>query len=156
MKVISVLSTTLLACASIVPVTAGQTKVGEKQVRVSRRAQTRTPKGKQAGYRNLISKLRGKGVTVKASNERVSQPFFSVKGRILMVNDQALQVFEFSNAARAAAETKRVGATATVSAAWIAPPHFYHRGKLIVLYVGGDQSILKILTMVLGPQFAGK
>ena len=72
-----------------------------------------------------------------------------------MVNDQALQVFEFATAAIAAAETRHVGDGATISAAWIAPPHFYHRGRLIVLYVGSDQSMLDLLTAVLGPQFAG-
>ncbi len=73
-----------------------------------------------------------------------------------MVNGQAAQVFEFANAATAAAETKRVGATATTSVAWIAPPHFFHSGRLIVLYVGDNESILKLLTTELGPQFAGQ
>lgn len=93
---------------------------------------------------------------MKPTSERVSQPFFSVKGRILTVNGQATQIFEFANAATAAAETKRVGATATTSVAWIAPPHFYHSGRLIVLYVGDNGSTLKLLTAVLGPQFAGQ
>ena len=145
-----------LICATIVPLAIGQTKLREKRVRVGRHVEKKTPKGKQAGYGNLISQLPAKGATVKPSSERVSQPFFSVRGRILMVNDQALQVFEFANAARAAAETKQVGAASTTSVTWIAPPHFYHGGRLIVLYVGTDQSILKLLTAVLGPQFAGQ
>ena len=143
MKAISIrFSTTLVAliCAIIVPLAVGQTK----------------DRGNQRGYAKLISQLRAKGATIKPSSERVSQPFFSVKGRILMVNGQAAQVFEFANAARAAAETRRVGATATTSAAWIAPPHFYHTGRFIVLYVGDNESILKLLTAVLGPQFAGQ
>jgi hypothetical protein len=73
-----------------------------------------------------------------------------------MVNKEPLQVFEFANAATAAAETRRVGDGATTSAAWIAPPHFYHRGRLIVLYVGSDQSMLDVLTAVLGLPFAGQ
>lgn len=73
-----------------------------------------------------------------------------------MVNGQAAQVFEFPNAARAAAETERVGAKATTSVAWIAPPHFFHRGRIIVLYVGGNELTLDQLTTVLGRQFAGQ
>jgi hypothetical protein len=143
MKAVSIkLSITVVAltCATIVHLAVGQTKV----------------RSKQSGYANLISQLRAKGATVKSSNERVAQPFFSVRGRILMVNGQAAQVFEFPNASRAAAETKRVGATATTSAAWIAPPHFFQSGRLIVLYVGHNELILKQLTTVLGPQFAGQ
>lgn len=129
-----------LICAIMVPLAVGQTKI----------------RGKQSGYARLISQLRAKGATVKASSERVSQPFFSVKGRILMVNGQAAQVFEFPNAAKASAETKRVGPAGTTSVAWIAPPHFFHSGRLIVLYVGDNESILKLFTKVLGPQFAGQ
>lgn len=150
------ISLLLLICATIAPLTIGKTSVREKQVGVSRRLRTTRPKTKQSGYGNLISNLRSKGATVKPSNERVSQPFFSVSGRILIINGQAAQVFEFAKAATAAAETKRVGDGATTSAAWIAPPHFYHRGRLIVLFVGDNQTVLKLLTTVLGPQFAGQ
>ncbi len=143
-----------LMCATIVPLTIGQTKIREKRVALSRHAQTR--RQKQSAYSNLVSQLRAKGATIKSSGERVSQPFFSARGRILTVNGQPAQVFEFPNAARAAAETKRVEATATTLAAWIAPPHFFHSCKLIVLYVGDNGSILKLLTTVLGPQFAGQ
>ena len=105
---------------------------------------------------DLIRNLRARGATAKPSGERVSQPFFSVRGRILIVNGQALQVFEFANAAAASANTKRVGATGTTSVTWIAPPHFYNRGRLIVLYVGDNESVLKLLATVLGQQFAGQ
>ena len=39
---------------------------------------------------------------------------------------------------------------------WVDDPHFYHSGKLIVLYLGSDQSILTALEAILGPQFAGR
>src|SRR6266496_3657552 len=158
-KAISVrLSATLVAliCATVVSLALGQTEVREQRVALSRHTQTKRRRGKQGGYANLVAQLRAKRATVKPSSERVSQPFFSVRGRILMVNGQAAQVFEFANAATAAAETKRVGATATTSVAWIAPPHFFHSGRLIVLYVGDNESILKLLTTELGPQFAGQ
>jgi hypothetical protein len=37
----------------------------------------------------------------------------------------------------------------------MAPPHFFRSGKLIVLYVGANESILKVLQASLGAQFAG-
>jgi hypothetical protein len=38
---------------------------------------------------------------------------------------------------------------------WVAPPHFYSGGKLLVLYVGDKQRTLEALDLLLGPQFAG-
>lgn len=104
----------------------------------------------------LIKNLRAKGATVVVTHEKVSQPFFSVVARIVSVNGQGVQVFEFRKAATAAAEARRVSEGATTLATWIAPPHFYRSGRLIMLYVGSDESTLKLLTSVLGPQFAGQ
>ena len=44
----------------------------------------------------------------------------------------------------------------TTMISWIAPPHFYQVGRLIVFYIGSDQPTLDLLTAVLGPQFAGR
>ena len=38
---------------------------------------------------------------------------------------------------------------------WVAAPHFYQTGKLIVLYVGDDTAVHNVLENVLGSQFAG-
>ncbi|MCI0397835.1 MAG: hypothetical protein L0322_23280, partial [Chloroflexi bacterium] len=43
----------------------------------------------------------------------------------------------------------------SISVDWIAQPHFYQQGNLIVLYVGEDPSILSLLETVLGPPFTG-
>jgi hypothetical protein len=42
-----------------------------------------------------------------------------------------------------------------VTVDWIAPPHDYQRGRVIVIYTGDDEAITRLLTAVLGPQFAG-
>jgi len=39
---------------------------------------------------------------------------------------------------------------------WVAPPHFYKAGRIIVLYVGENAAVTEALDTVLGPQFAGK
>ena len=39
---------------------------------------------------------------------------------------------------------------------WIAPPHFYHTGRVIVLYVGSNADLIRLLEATLGPQFAGR
>jgi hypothetical protein len=39
---------------------------------------------------------------------------------------------------------------------WVAAPHFYKGGRLIVLYVGEDGGVIEVLDQVLGSQFAGR
>lgn len=38
---------------------------------------------------------------------------------------------------------------------WPATPHFFHKGRLLVLYVGDDRPTADLLKVVLGPQIAG-
>lgn len=107
----------------------------------------------------MIEQLRAKGAVVKR-DEDVSQPFFSVKGQVLLINDEAVQVFEFRSVAVAEAEARRVNPAGTIigtsSMSWMAPPHFYRQGKLIVLYVGDNARAKSLLENILGAQFAGQ
>jgi hypothetical protein len=48
------------------------------------------------------------------------------------------------------------GGTATTIVDWVAPPHFFLKGRVLVLYVGSDPAVQKLLAGVLGPQFAGR
>ena len=108
---------------------------------------------------SLNQKLHAGGATVKRG-ETISQPFFSVPGRVLIVNGEQAQVFVYKTLQRAALEASRVGQTGspvgTSMIAWIAPPHFYRAGNVIVLYVGENEDIISALKKALGKQFAGK
>lgn len=108
---------------------------------------------------NLIKNLRAKGATVVLTSEKVSQPFFSAAARIINVNGQGVQVFEYAQASKADREAKRVSSNGmsigTSKVSWLSTPHFFKTEKLIVLYVGDDQTILRILQSTLGNQFAG-
>lgn len=107
----------------------------------------------------LIKKLRAQKARVALTTERVEQPFFSPSALIVNINDQAVQVFEYSHVAEADKEAKLVSADGMtiggIKPFWIAPPHFFKGGRLIVIYVGNDSVILKLLHRVLGGQFAG-
>jgi hypothetical protein len=107
----------------------------------------------------LIAALQQAGATVTRGDE-VSQPFFSVKGRILRVNGEDVQVFVYrdeSSAQREAGQVSPNGSTVgTTKVGWMAPPHFYRKGLLIALYVGDTASVKTALQTVLGPQFAGQ
>jgi hypothetical protein len=107
----------------------------------------------------LTERLRRQSAAVVLTNEKVSQPFFSVSGRIVKIHGEAVQVFEYRRPSMADADAKKVSADGssigTSKPSWVAPPHFFKSGKFLVLYVGGTQTVLNVLQGALGSQFAG-
>ena len=116
-------------------------------------------KAKSTELTQLTEKLRAQRATVAVTKEKVSQPFFSAPGRIFTVNGEALQVFEYATPSAVDVDASRVSADGTTigtsKPTWMATPHFFKSGKLIVLYVGGNQTIVDLLRKTLGNQFAG-
>lgn len=108
---------------------------------------------------DFSSSLREAGARVQIGEE-VNQPFIEIAGILLRVNDQDVQVFEYSSeeeadrlASQVSADGSSVGTTMVM---WVEPPHYFQDGRLIVLYVGEDEGVLNLLVEVLGPQFAGR
>ena len=122
-------------------------------------AQTGSSAKPVTDYLSLLENLRVAKVQVE-EGEEVSQPFFSVKGRIIRINGEDVQVFQYTNSEAANAQAAEVSPTGskigTSSMSWLAPPHFYEREKLIVLYVGSSGNVIDTLKRVLGQQFAGQ
>lgn len=114
------------------------------------------PPGSQTN--TFISDLKGTGAEV-VTGGTVEQPYFSVAARILKVNGEEVQVFEYPYASTANTQASRVSDTGssigTSMISWPNTPHFFKKNGLIVLYVGRNQSILDALKKVLGEQFAG-
>jgi len=112
-----------------------------------------------ADYASLLGSLRAKGAKVEAAGE-VSQPFFSVPGKVLKVNGGDVQVFEYADAHASEAQASLVSADGSEvgrsKVGWVGPPHFFRRDKIIALYIGDDPTTIKALSDVLGTQFAGK
>ncbi len=115
--------------------------------------------GPARDYVSLVDSLREAGATVDPAGT-VFQPFFTPQGQLITVNGQDVQVFEFASTADADGVVDTVSAdgssVGTTMMTWVATPHFYKAGKLIVLCVGDDSYVLGILEDVLGPQFAGR
>lgn len=133
---------------------------GQRRGTKARRRQVSAqPSGSQKTLKSLINELKAAGMRIGRAGG-VSQPFFSVKGHVITINGEQVQVFEYAKVEKAEMEAKMVDATGssvgTNMMTWMAPPHFYRRGRLIVLYVGSDSSVINTLTSVLGPQFAGR
>jgi hypothetical protein len=114
--------------------------------------------GNGTDYASFVEALRADRIDVKAEGA-VEQPFFSARGKVISVYDDLVQVFEYRNAAMAEKDAAAVSADGrTVGKTkphWIGPPHFFKKDRLIVLYLGDNQKLLKALQARLGPQFAG-
>jgi hypothetical protein len=108
---------------------------------------------------SLIEALRARGAAVEPG-EPVEQIFFAVTGQIIAVNGEDVQVFEYDSAEAMQADAAQVasdgGSIGTNMVTWVATPHFYNAGRILVLYVGDDPEIIELLEGALGPQFAGR
>lgn len=108
---------------------------------------------------DLIAALEAQEISA-AKGDRVEQPFFSVSAVLLNTAETGIQVFEYADEAAAQADSESVASdgssVGTSMPFWVDDPHFFRSGKLVVLYLGSDQSLLTALEAVLGPQFAGR
>ena len=111
----------------------------------------------------LITGLRATGSSVN-EQEQISQPFFSVTGRTVVVDGASISVFEYATPAAMEKESEYVSpdgfvfttSTMVTNVDWIGPPHFYKAGRIIVIYIGKDKATIGLLEKVLGKQFAGQ
>ncbi len=89
------------------------------------------------------------------------------QGHVVKIQGEQVQVYEYATTSDVDTQVSHIspdGSTFTVKSLmgthgtavdWIAPPHFYKQGRVIVLYVGKNSTIMQTLTKVLGKQFAG-
>ena len=123
---------------------------------------------KAMGLNELIAQLKAAGATVVPGAD-VNQPFLDVTGHILSVNGEQIQVYEYASVLDASNQAARVspdGASFTVASSsdgsgsayqvdWVKPPHLYKAGRIIVIYIGTNRSLMHLLAGILGKQFAG-
>ena len=107
---------------------------------------------------SLIAALEASGATAE-TGESIVQEFFSPEGSIIKVNGADVQVFEYESAEAMENEASQVasdgGSVGTSMMMWMDTPHFYKAGRIIVLYIGSDGTVLSLLEQALGQQFAG-
>jgi hypothetical protein len=106
----------------------------------------------------LIDTLRAQGLTVEPTGP-ITQPFFPIPGQTLRVNGQDIQVFEFEDSSVTESQANKISpdgmSIGHTVVQWINPPHFFATGKIIVLYLGTDATLLRQLETALGKQIAG-
>ena len=107
----------------------------------------------------LRAALEAAGAAVE-TGDPISQAFFTPEGSIVKANGADVQVFEYESAEAMESEASQVapagGSVGTSMMMWVDTPHFYKAGRIIVLYIGSDQTILDLLEKAIGPQFAGR
>ena len=158
-KILSVLLLTILfilsGCDGQNPVTASPSEPSPIETTTS----VSTESSQAEDQASLITQLQSAGATVEIG-ESVIQDFFTPEGVIISINGQDVQVFEYKDAASMESEASLVapdgGSVGTSMMMWMNAPHFYKAGRIIVLYVGSDNTTLKSLDETLGPQFAGQ
>jgi hypothetical protein len=113
-------------------------------------------------YSTVLNHLNVSDVSFREDGE-ITQDFFNVKSRIIVINESNIEVFEYDTPEAMKVESKYVspidGSTfirpdKIVSVNWIDSPHFYKAGRIIVLYVGRNQTIISLLENILGKEFA--
>jgi hypothetical protein len=111
------------------------------------------------GMSELIKALRAQGVDAKVGDS-IEQAFFSIRGNFVNFNEESVQVFEYESAEAMERDAALVdpdgGSIGTTMVTWVATPHFYKKGQIIVLYIGDNVELLKMFESMLGPQFAGR
>lgn len=118
-------------------------------------------------YADLVAALRAHGAEVRETGAAPTLTFQG-SGHGLSANGAQMVAYEYGTAIAARYDASRVSSDGStfrggvgpfggkaVSVDWIAPPHHYYRGRVIVTYIGDDSAITTLLTGVLGRQIAG-
>ena len=118
-------------------------------------------------YTTLLRYLRDSSVSI-AEEGAIDEEFLDIVGKKVAVNESTIQVYEYANVEAMESEAswvssdgfsirkeKEGGIWEICHVNWIASPHFYKAGRIIVIYVGEDNSIISLLENALGTQFAG-
>ena len=137
-------------------------------------------------YESLIDDLRSAGASVEEHSSptveqspfkrgtTLSQVALLGSGRRVSVNGETIRVYECPDVLAAGTEAGFVSPDGenisvplgdsqygTSLTEWIGPPHYYKKGRVIVLYVdlragfGDDPPLVEVIQSALGPQFAG-
>lgn len=112
-----------------------------------------------SSYQSLVDHLRAAGLQVEPGGE-IEQPFFTAKARVIRIGTTGeAQVYEYANEEQAATDAAKIRSDGSIGGSmphWIAPPHFFRRANLLVLYLGSDEITLLELRGFLGNEVAGQ
>lgn len=109
----------------------------------------------------LSKSLTAAGLSVQdlAMPDRIDAGLFNTTSALITASREKVLAYEFSSEAEAEAAASKVSPDGSGIGLkyvnWRATPHFYRRGKLIVIYEGEQKLMTDTLSAALGPRFAG-
>jgi hypothetical protein len=124
-------------------------------------------------YDELVDELRLSGADVELltsqgfPGDSPGDDIFTGYGKRFLLNGETISVLEYEDSATAEAEAEYVSSDGWsynkvegrvgigIDVEWVAPPHWYYSGRVIVLYIGENREVADLLKNVLGEQFAG-
>ena len=115
-------------------------------------------------YASFLQGLRAAGFTVREKKPVMNSGLFGVPVRLIAIDGETVSTYEYPSEAALADVAGGIshdgysvptvgGGVAIVE--WIATPHLFSSGRLLVVYVGDDAHILDALRLFVGRQFAG-
>lgn len=119
-------------------------------------------------YSSFLDYLRDSGASIRDEGETGRGLFYDAEYRIVEIDGNPIQVYEYANVKAMEAEASGVspdgfsitkdwgdGKTSSIFVNWIGTPHFYKAGRIIVIYIGNNCSMISLLENAFGRQFAG-
>ncbi len=112
------------------------------------------------GRPEFLTALNQQGLEIVSSapQDRLTQPLFSVPDDPMLVNGEVVHVYAYEQQGQANAEQVRITDNGVELNGQIVQlqgtPHFFRAGRLIVLYLGQDQTVLQALQNILGPEIS--
>jgi len=119
-------------------------------------------------YSTLLRYLRDSGASIGEAGEIHQYAFLDIEGRRVTVNESTIEVYEYANSEVMESEASCVwsdgysitkdlegGRSMVKGVGWIDTPHFYKAGRIIIIYIGNNSSMISLLENALGEQFAG-
>ncbi|MGB3716187.1 MAG: hypothetical protein WA996_17340 [Candidatus Promineifilaceae bacterium] len=109
-------------------------------------------------YSEVVDRLRERKALVGVGSATFERPPFSVSGSELNVNGGIVQVFKYADVASATADAVMISDMADAGwqgISWNESPHIFQAGNNIILYTGGDEELLTLLTSAFGTPFIG-
>jgi hypothetical protein len=109
-------------------------------------------------YATFISALKEKGYSIEEPQELQPSPndhqFLSVQPKVIRVDGENVLIYEFTDSSTAKSQSQTISSDGSKIGGgiidWIAPPHFYLQGRIIVGYIGRNQGLLGNLVKIMG------
>lgn len=93
----------------------------------------------------------------------VEKDFLPAARKRMIIGNEVLDIYLFNSNKSMESEAKHIdtggcgynNGIQKINVSWVAIPHFYKKGNIIVQYVGQNEKIISDLKEILGEQFAG-